>query len=736
MAYRIEQTGVELQGILNDAVLTKQELEDEVARAQAAEGVLQENIDSEAGERQSADALLAGNIGTEVVRAQQAESDLGARVDANAAGVAAEVARAQEAEGQVWDTLNDEILTRQSQDAALQGNIEREAGLREAGDGQLQGEIDAISGKIPSAASEMNQLADKQYVQDSIGDAPTREEVEEIKAVIPAAASESNKLVDTATFDDVASTVATLQGLYAELRDGKADKAATLAGYGIEDAYTKDAVDEMIGALSRNEIVVGPLPQTGEEGVIYRVPGNGYYTDYMYYDGSFMELAQYSMEFDQTQVGYFTCDTEAGTAAKTVSATGYTLAIGGNIRIKMTNANTADSVTLNINGTGAKALYYDGEQASSTNAWEAGEVLEVYFDGTQFVASNSVANIDTELGEDKTGIPATRTVAEYVQLREDVVAAALCDLYKNLTVLPDDIMRYNSRKKKILVFGASIEANARSGSGWDVNDPRGWLYWLNKAPYIDTIYNFANGSSCLTSRTTSVYSPNYRTANNTINIYWNQIIHALQRYLAGDIEVPDVVLICSGGNDIQWTAYNRQSIFGDTADEVFSTNMNDFNFSGYTDEQVINGNFPDDGADIAEMRVNMLSIAKAVRYISEIIYTYWPETQIIWMGNMYTRGGDIPRDNVENRFNEFVDKIESCCVKMSIPCIRSDKESGRWMIYEMKKHIEAGGSADDDYTQGGAHPWGYTADGYHPTVKGAELFGRYMINKLASVLRY
>lgn len=385
MAYRIEQTGVELQGILNDAAVTKQGLEDEVARAQAAEGVLQENIDSEAGERQSADALLAGNIGTEVARAQQAENDLSVRIDANAAGVAAEVARAQEAEGQVWDTLNDEILTRQSQDAALQGNIEREAGLREAGDGQLQDAIDAISGKIPVEASEDNELVDAATFEAAIDgkqDALTFDEE-------PTEGSEN-----PVTSGGVASAVATLQGLYAELRDGKADKATTLAGYGIEDAYTKDAVDEMIGALSRNEIVVGALPQTGEEGVIYRVPGNGYYTDYMYYDGEFVELAQYSMEFDQTQVGYFTCDTAAGTAAKTVSAAGYTLAVGGNMRIKMTNGNTADNVTLNINGAGAKSLYYNGEQASSTNSWEAGEVLEVYYDGTQYQCASGGGNED------------------------------------------------------------------------------------------------------------------------------------------------------------------------------------------------------------------------------------------------------------------------------------------------------------------------------------------------------
>lgn len=86
----------------------------------------------------------------------------------------------------------------------------------------------------------------------------------------------------------------------------------------------------------------------------------------------------------QAMMDYYVCDTVAGTAAKTITASGYVLTRGGCIRIKMTNTNTADNVTLNINSTGAKALYYDGVQASATNTWEAGEVLEVYYDGTQY----------------------------------------------------------------------------------------------------------------------------------------------------------------------------------------------------------------------------------------------------------------------------------------------------------------------------------------------------------------
>ena len=91
----------------------------------------------------------------------------------------------------------------------------------------------------------------------------------------------------------------------------------------------------------------------------------------------------------RASIGYYECSTAAATAAKVVSASGYTLANGGCIRIKMTNVNTADNVTLNINSIGAKALYYDGAQASSSNSWEAGEVLEVYYDGTQYQCASA-----------------------------------------------------------------------------------------------------------------------------------------------------------------------------------------------------------------------------------------------------------------------------------------------------------------------------------------------------------
>lgn len=88
------------------------------------------------------------------------------------------------------------------------------------------------------------------------------------------------------------------------------------------------------------------------------------------------------------KVGYYVCSTQGSTAAKTISAADYTLSTGGCIRVKMENANTANNATLNINSTGAKPLYYSGVMASSTNSWQAGETVDIYYDGTNYYANN------------------------------------------------------------------------------------------------------------------------------------------------------------------------------------------------------------------------------------------------------------------------------------------------------------------------------------------------------------
>jgi len=105
-------------------------------------------------------------------------------------------------------------------------------------------------------------------------------------------------------------------------------------------------------------------------------------------DAAWLLIGNLGSVLGNPQNGYYVCDTAAATAEKEISATSYVLSVGGSMKVKMTNANTADNATLNINSTGVKALYYAGERASSINTWEAGETVEVYYDGTSYYANN------------------------------------------------------------------------------------------------------------------------------------------------------------------------------------------------------------------------------------------------------------------------------------------------------------------------------------------------------------
>ena len=96
---------------------------------------------------------------------------------------------------------------------------------------------------------------------------------------------------------------------------------------------------------------------------------------------------------------YGTCSTAAGTAAKTVTLTGFTLATGARITVKFTVTNTAANPTLNVNGTGAKAIQYRGA-AITASYLAANRVYEFVYDGTAYqligdIDTNSTYNVAT-----------------------------------------------------------------------------------------------------------------------------------------------------------------------------------------------------------------------------------------------------------------------------------------------------------------------------------------------------
>ena len=98
-------------------------------------------------------------------------------------------------------------------------------------------------------------------------------------------------------------------------------------------------------------------------------------------------------DYVSADTSYYVCGSNADASAKSVTANGFNLRTGGAMHIKFTYANEADDVTLNVGGTGAYPLMLNGTRASSTNLWAAGDVFDLYFDGTNWQATYAEGGI-------------------------------------------------------------------------------------------------------------------------------------------------------------------------------------------------------------------------------------------------------------------------------------------------------------------------------------------------------
>lgn len=101
-----------------------------------------------------------------------------------------------------------------------------------------------------------------------------------------------------------------------------------------------------------------------------------------------------SVQGDANRVNYGTCSTAAATVAKVVNCTGFALITGSEITVKFMVTNTASSPTLNVNSTGAKAIYYRGA-AISAGYLAANRTYTFRYNGTQY---DLVGDLDTQRG--------------------------------------------------------------------------------------------------------------------------------------------------------------------------------------------------------------------------------------------------------------------------------------------------------------------------------------------------
>ena len=178
--YRLEQSGQEVQDILNGAAM-QTDLTAENDRAELAEQALQGNIDGEALARETADGVLQGHINDEETRAKAAEKQNADDIDAieekipsgassqNKLATAGEVAAKQDA--LTFDNAPTPNSTNPVTSGGVHTAIDNEKGARINADAALQQSIEAILLLIPSAASALNQLADKSFVNSTVATA-------------------------------------------------------------------------------------------------------------------------------------------------------------------------------------------------------------------------------------------------------------------------------------------------------------------------------------------------------------------------------------------------------------------------------------------------------------------------------------------------------------------------------------------------------------------------------------
>ena len=114
-------------------------------------------------------------------------------------------------------------------------------------------------------------------------------------------------------------------------------------------------------------------------------------------DTDYVDVADINGNMDTLDAAfalYAVCSTAAGTAAKTVTISGFRLFTGSVAYIKFAVKNTAANPTLNISSTGAKAIQYQGAAISSSYL-NANRTYAFVYDGSVYQLIGDI-NTDTE----------------------------------------------------------------------------------------------------------------------------------------------------------------------------------------------------------------------------------------------------------------------------------------------------------------------------------------------------
>ena len=96
------------------------------------------------------------------------------------------------------------------------------------------------------------------------------------------------------------------------------------------------------------------------------------------------------------------CATAVGTNAKVVDYTGYVLRTGNVFPLVFAGNTYKGAITMNVNGTGAKDVYINGEKSSSTNYELSAGVYIVSYNGFYHIRKDSTLPVDVQFADEAT----------------------------------------------------------------------------------------------------------------------------------------------------------------------------------------------------------------------------------------------------------------------------------------------------------------------------------------------
>lgn len=202
------------------------------------------------------------------------------------------------------------------------------------------------------------------------------------------------------------------------LETGKADKATTLSGYGIADAYTKNEADSAIATavanadhLKREIVDVLPEVSVADEHTIYMIPkttktGNQQYDEYMLINGEFeligdsaVDLTNYSTKtevYTAKQEAIDTASADATGKANTAlsDAKSYADGLSTNYATSAQGAKADTAIQSVVSGTANGSVSVDGVDVAVKGLDSAAFAKTTDFDasGTAETKVNELAN--------------------------------------------------------------------------------------------------------------------------------------------------------------------------------------------------------------------------------------------------------------------------------------------------------------------------------------------------------